>query len=160
MSLPTLQQTPQVNCFRVSVRVRNLGNRDITIPAKVDLCSVEPVQEIKWERKKGSTTKAVPVVNTPIITHEDELELTVEQQQFIDQFGLEGISIVAKNRLIPLLLKWERIFSKGDHDLGRTSLIKHRIPLNDDTPIVQRYRRVPPSMYIVSGSLAALENYA
>jgi hypothetical protein len=46
-----------------------------------------------------------------------------------------------------LFARYESIFSKGDGDLGCTSLIAHEIPLVDDAPVRQPYRRIPPSQY-------------
>lgn len=46
-----------------------------------------------------------------------------------------------------LLVKYGDVFSKGDTDLGCTSLIEHQIPLLDDIPTKQRYRRIPPSQF-------------
>lgn len=51
-----------------------------------------------------------------------------------------------------LLQKYQVIFSAHKNccrDLGCTSLISHDIPLLDDTPARQRYRRIPPSDYEV-----------
>ena len=39
------------------------------------------------------------------------------------------------------------VFSRGEGDVGCTTLVEHQIPLTDDTPIRQRYRRLPPSQY-------------
>ncbi len=36
--IPVLHEVPNADCFRVSVRVRNLTSREITIPAKAELC--------------------------------------------------------------------------------------------------------------------------
>ena len=33
-----------------------------------------------------------------------------------------------------LLVRWEHLFANSDLDLGKTSLIKHRIELTDWTP--------------------------
>ncbi len=41
------------------------------------------------------------------------------------------------------------VFSKNDGDLGCTNLISHEIPLLDDIPVRQRFRRIPPSEYEV-----------
>lgn len=46
-----------------------------------------------------------------------------------------------------LLRKYESVFSTHDGDLGCTNLIAHDIPLLDDVPVRQRYRRIPPSEY-------------
>lgn len=44
-------------------------------------------------------------------------------------------------------MKYGDVFSKGDTDLGCTSLIEHHIPLLDNVPTKQRYRRIPPSQF-------------
>ena len=45
-----------------------------------------------------------------------------------------------------LLNKYSEVFSKSDGDIGRTSIIKHRIPTGDAQPIQQRPQRVPVHM--------------
>ena len=42
-----------------------------------------------------------------------------------------------------LLSEFADVFSKGDGDLGRTDLVKHRIETGDARPIRQRLRRQP-----------------
>lgn len=46
-----------------------------------------------------------------------------------------------------LLAKYAAVFSKGEGDLGCTNLVEHEVPLLDEVPIRQRYRRLPPSQY-------------
>lgn len=46
-----------------------------------------------------------------------------------------------------LLLKYFSLFSKEEGDLGCTDLITHEIPLQDEVPVRQPYRRLPPSQY-------------
>lgn len=41
------------------------------------------------------------------------------------------------------------MFAAHEGDLGCTSLISHEIPLLDEVPVRQRYRRLPPSEYEV-----------
>jgi hypothetical protein len=43
--------------------------------------------------------------------------------------------------------EFQVVFSEGDFDIGKTTMVKHRINLTDDTPFKQRHRRIPPSMY-------------
>lgn len=59
----------------------------------------------------------------------------------------EGLSPQQRSRAKALFAKYDHIFSKGDGDLGCTSLIAHEIPLIDNTPVRQPYRRIPPSQY-------------
>jgi len=46
-----------------------------------------------------------------------------------------------------LLGKYRNVFSTGESDLGCTTLIEHNIPLTDDIPTKQCYRRIPPSQF-------------
>lgn len=46
-----------------------------------------------------------------------------------------------------MLLNRETVFAASDWDLGCSKLVTHDIPLLDDNPIRQRYRRIPPSDY-------------
>lgn len=46
-----------------------------------------------------------------------------------------------------LVVQHSNIFSQGNGDLGCTSLISHEIPLLDNAPVRQPYRRIPPSQY-------------
>lgn len=46
-----------------------------------------------------------------------------------------------------LLLRYFSLFSKDEGDLGCTDLITHEIPLQNEVPVRQPYRRLPPSQY-------------
>ena len=46
-----------------------------------------------------------------------------------------------------LLIEFQDVFSTGDFDIGKTTTVKHRVDLKDETPFKQRHRRIPPSMY-------------
>ena len=52
-----------------------------------------------------------------------------------------------QDRVHSLLLQYSDIFSKGDFDIGCTSVIKHRIDVVNTVPFKQRHRYIPPSMY-------------
>ena len=59
----------------------------------------------------------------------------------------EGLTLQQASKAKALFAQYDDIFSKGDGDLGCTSLITHEIPLVDDAPVCQRYRRIPPTQY-------------
>lgn len=46
-----------------------------------------------------------------------------------------------------LLRGYLDVFAITDEDLGYTELVKHEIPLNDDLPVSQSYRRIPPNQF-------------
>ena len=47
-----------------------------------------------------------------------------------------------------ILREYADIFTKDDLDLGQTSILKHKITLEEETrPVKECYRRVPPRLY-------------
>lgn len=67
-----------------------------------------------------------------------------EQIQALD---LSGLVEAEQEQIRAFLLKHESVFSAFEGHLGCTNLISHDIPLLDDQPVRQRYRRLPPSDY-------------
>ena len=61
--------------------------------------------------------------------------------------AFQGLSQQQATEARALFAQYSDIFSRGDGDLGCTSLISHEIPLLDDAPVRQPYRRIPPSQY-------------
>ena len=46
-----------------------------------------------------------------------------------------------------LICEFACIFSQDDLDLGKTSIVKHSIKVNDPVPFKEWYRHIPPGMY-------------
>ena len=69
-------------------------------------------------------------------------------QEQLEDLDLEMLSNPEKEQVRSLLIN-QAMFSAYDGDLGCTSLIAHEIPLLDEVPIRQRYRRLPPAEYVV-----------
>ena len=46
-----------------------------------------------------------------------------------------------------LIHEFTCIFFQDDLDLGKTSIVKHSIKVNDSVPFKERYRHIPPGMY-------------
>lgn len=70
-------------------------------------------------------------------------------------------SLLADNqeKVRSLLKQYASVFSAHDGDLGCTNLIAHKIPLMDDVPVRQHFRRIPPSDYdVVKGHINQLLN--
>lgn len=59
----------------------------------------------------------------------------------------DGLEESEQQQAVTLLKKYQSIFAKDEADLGCTDLIQHEIPLVDDTPVRQPYRRLLPSQY-------------
>ena len=52
-----------------------------------------------------------------------------------------------REKVRSLLQDYESVFATHENDLGCTNLLSHDIPLVDEVPVRQRYRRIPPSEY-------------
>ena len=46
-----------------------------------------------------------------------------------------------------MICEFTCIFSQDDLDLGKTSIVKHSIKVNDLVPFKEQYRHIPPGMY-------------
>ncbi len=71
----------------------------------------------------SSTSGVAPQVDLSMLTEEEQVEVR------------------------SLLQEYSSVFATHDGDLGCTNLISHDIPLLNDVPVRQRYRRIPPSVY-------------
>ena len=65
----------------------------------------------------------------------------------IDSLDLKHIPEAEQAKIRSMLMKHKSVFSAFEGDLGCTDLIAHEIPLLDDVPVRQRFRRIPPSDY-------------
>lgn len=65
----------------------------------------------------------------------------------IESVDLGGLLVEEQLQVKALLLEYQSVFSMHEGDLGCTRLLSHEIPLTDDVPVRQRYRRIPPSEY-------------
>lgn len=77
------------------------------------------------------------------------LETASPLAQQIEAIDWSVLSKEEQVQVRALLQKYQVVFSAHEGDLGCTRLISHDIPLLDDTPVRQRYRRIPPSDYEV-----------
>lgn len=76
-----------------------------------------------------------------------QASLSVQEQ--IRAIDLSMLSVEEQCKVRALLEDYSSVFSIHDGDLGFTNLISHDIPLLDEIPVRQRYRRIPPSEYEV-----------
>ena len=65
----------------------------------------------------------------------------------IQSLDLKNVPETEQAKVRSLLTKYQPVFSTGEGDLGCTNLLEHEIPLLDEVPLRQRFRRVPPSDY-------------
>ena len=120
---------------RVSVGLRNLSSRSITIPSRSVVSQLQQatIQKVKTsgkQNKQGPTGK--------------------EGAWVLHQLNLEGLDNWTKDQqraAKDLLVDSADVFSKDDLDLGKCNILKHDIKITDPQPFKERYRRIPPHIY-------------
>ena len=110
-----------------------------------------------YPRTVVGTLYEVRVVNLPTgVTEVPSGTATMASQSVlptmpgqIEATDLSALSTDEQDKVKSLLRKYETVSSTHDGDLGCTDLISHDIPLLEDIPVRQHYRRIPPSEYEV-----------
>ena len=92
-----------------------------------------------------SLPAGVTEVNT--ITAAVSSQATLTGSERLQSIDLSVLGDQEQAEVRALLHKYSNVFATHDGDLGCTDLLSHEIPLHDDIPIRQRYRRVPPCEY-------------
>ena len=111
---------------QVPVRCANFSNEPKILYPVPNIASVSPVQVVR----EAETQKPTPPQNIP--KHLREL---------YERFSA-GMSSAQKKKIANLLRKYDNTFSSAISDLGRTGIIKYRIPTGNTSRIIQPMRRV------------------
>lgn len=69
------------------------------------------------------------------------------EEEWMDFPSFDGLDETEQLKAKALLIKYRSLFAKTDMDVGCTNLITHEIPLLEETPVRQPYRRIHPSQY-------------
>lgn len=127
----------------ISVPVVNVETTDVWLPPRTSLGTLFRVeqhvtsQEVTFE-ETNEGSEVVAIVQSQAVEHHS-VDLSSVSWPTLDadqqQQGRE------------LIQRYGAVFSQGEKDVGCTNLIEHEIPLLDNTPVRQRYRRLPPSQY-------------
>ncbi|KAK7922290.1 hypothetical protein WMY93_009192 [Mugilogobius chulae] len=92
------------------------------------------------------------VVGAPIEPVRATISSQVYSQQSsqldpVEALDLTTLTPTEQDKVRHLLREYSSVFAKSETDLGCTNLISHEIPLTDEAPVRQRFRRIPPSEY-------------
>lgn len=125
----------------------------------VPVVNVGTTEIVLYPRTRLGTLASVYVVSLPSgVTEVETITATVSAQvcqetptvvEKIKSIDLSPLSLEEQEQVRALLCRYQSVFSQHEGDLGCTSLVSHEIPLLDDIPVRQRYRRIPPSEYEV-----------
>ena len=111
-------------------RVMNITDEDKILYSGTNVATISAVSSVEDVQKVStSNNKQVP----------EHLE---------DLFNRTVMDMDTRQRreVAKLLNKYSDVFSKSDNDIGRTGIIKHKIPTGNTLPIKERPRRVPEHM--------------
>ena len=133
-------------------RVANIGHDDIWITPRTRVGillkgDIETSDNGKIEFIRTEFTEEI-YVNEDVHCS----ETSVKSQDFNDfempiDISHLSVSNEMKHQIRTLFYNYTDVFSKKDDDVGYTDTIKHRIRTMNDDPVVQPYRRIPPTQY-------------
>ena len=152
---------------RVSIGLKNFSCRSVTLRpktlvAKVSAANIVPfsVGEEREELREQYQEQVDSRTVQDILNQEDnqisetkiKLEpLSPEKEKLlfkkIDLTRISWWESTEQEEVRELFREYGRLFALDDLDLGHTSVVKHKIKLNDYTPFKERYRRIPPHQY-------------
>ena len=85
----------------------------------------------------------IGVLNSVLEVDCDEGEPEGMQGGLVNDFDVSHLDTVCQAKVSDMLSKHGNVFSFHENDIGLAGVTKHRIHLNDETPIYQRPRRFP-----------------
>ena len=153
---------------RVSIGLRNFSCRSVTlrpktVVAKVSATNIVPFsvapnlegeekEELREQYQEQVDSQTVQDVlnqgDNQVLETEIKLEpLSPEKEKLlferIDLTGINQWEPAEQEEVRELFREYGRLFALDDLDLRHTSVVKHKIKLNDCTPFKERYRRTP-----------------
>lgn len=121
----------------VYIPIVNVGSTDVSFNSRTLLGTLDKVHVVSLAAGINEVATVGSQVALP----------TVPAQ--IGGDDLSMLSAEDQDEVRSLLRRYSSVFSAHDGDLGCINLLSHDIPLLDDTPVRQRYRRIPPLEYEV-----------
>ena len=153
---------------RVSIGLQNLSCKSVTVKpktivAEVAVANVVPISiapKLEGEEKQDLRKEYEEQINAKKIEDLEDLEqvkepklesLSPEKEKLlfekIDLSGANEWSSEDQEKLKELFREYGQLFALDDLDLGHTSIVKHKIELDDYRPFKDRYRQIPPHQY-------------
>lgn len=128
----------------VYVPVVNIGETGVYLHPRRIIGVVSQAQIVSWPKGISTVPQELGVVTATLSSQNAQANSIREQIKSLDLSVLSGLD---QDKVRAMLYEREEVFAVSDSDLGCTSLVTHDIPLLDNVPIRQRYRRIPPSDY-------------
>lgn len=119
----------------------NVGSTSVLLYPRTIVGSLEEVQVVSLPAGVLEVPSALATMASQVVS-----EAVPDQVEALD---LSALPANDRGKVQSLLRRYSSVFSAHEGDLGCTNLISHDIPLLDDVPVRQHYRRIPPSDYEV-----------
>lgn len=132
----------QVSGGTAYIPIVNVGLSDVLLYPRTVVGTLDTVNVVSFPR-------GVTEIPSEVATVSAQTASSPPVQQQVDDVDLSSLPNEDQNKVRSLLNQYVSVFSTHDGDLGCTNLVSHDIPLVDDIPVRQRYRRIPPSEYEV-----------
>lgn len=140
LASPAVVQVSQGTAY---IPVVNVGMTDVVLYPRCIMGTLSSVYVISLPT---GVTEVQPVV---ALVGAQSMEVGPTVQEQVEAMDLLILSEVEQSLVRSLLSRFQAVFSTQEGVLGCTNLISHDIPLVDETPIRQHFRRIPPSEYEV-----------
>ena len=123
---------------RFTVPVKNVSQHPITIQADKILFNLKPITDI-------TTVLDIQCQMTNCMNGDDKTNKTEDNIKKLTV--MTKLEAEQKDEFANLLKQYSNLFACNDNDSGQTTVVKHKIPLKDDTFFKDRVRRIPPDMF-------------
>ncbi len=140
LASPALVQVTRGTAY---IPVVNMGITEVVLYPRTSLGTLNGVFVVSLPEGISEVRSVTATVGS----HTTLVGPTVLEQ--INSVDLSVLLGEEQTQVRALLQKYHFVFSAHEGDLGCTNLLSHDIPLLDDTPVRQRYRRIHPSEYEV-----------
>ena len=147
------------NSQRVPLVLRNDTSREIVLTKGMRIASLSPANLEKpvskdWEARvqKSVLESERPIVlkNTVLGNGKPDPPSPERLEKLFSKIDLSGMGDwldSQKDKVNQLMKDYHNLFALEDKEMGKTSLVKHKIKLTDSKPFKLRHRRVPPHEY-------------
>ncbi|KAJ8031683.1 hypothetical protein HOLleu_24949 [Holothuria leucospilota] len=125
----------------VPVLLSNMTEDPVTITPKLVIAELHVAKDL------GSSRSVLcNVITNSVSSVEGD---HVNKDSVLGQLNLENCVASSEQieKVRQLVASNLHVFSKDKNDLGHTTAVQHNIPLNENTPFKERYRRIPPAQY-------------
>ncbi len=128
------------------VPIVNVGTTGTTVHAKQVLGRLYQVEEVEGQQL-NFVGESEEVVHVTIVSANTAMGSHMSISATISALQWPGLTPEEERQVKELLEKYHQVFAKHEGDLGCTNEIEHEIPLTDNVPVRQRYRRIPPTQW-------------